>query len=171
MNRQPVRTVLAGVAAAVLLAGCASQQLASNGTAGQLQERVRTVRQLVTEQNHSGALAELDGLSADVAAAADRGDLSAEQQQRADQALSAVRADLESMVAETAPAEAPAADSPAPSSGAGSGDDSQEPDEDCDDDDEDCGQSGWQDQESWHGHDSHGDWHDSGDSGDSEDDD
>lgn len=169
MNRQiaRARTFLTGIVIALLLAGCGSQQPAApGGAAGQLQERVRTVRQLVTEQNHSAALAELDGLSADVSAAAARGDLSAEQQQRAEQALGAVRTDLESMASEAVPADAPVTDSPTapdvPSSDTGSSG-NQEPDgEDCDDD-------GGSDQQAWHGHDGQDDQQDPADSDEDDD--
>jgi hypothetical protein len=170
------RAVLSGLFITALLAGCGSQQAGAAGAAtSKLQERARTVTRLVSEQDPSAALAELEGLSADLAAAAAQGQLSAEQQRRAEQALGSVRTDLQSMVA--APADAPATGQPAApegASGGASGDDEGQDGQDCDDDEgagADNGGNGGQ--ESRHSQEDHGDRHGRhhGDEDDDEDDD
>ncbi|MCG2622822.1 hypothetical protein LVY72_13015 [Arthrobacter sp. I2-34] len=102
-----VRTLLPGIFAAALLGGCSLQTAEVAGAAAdKLQERVQTVRQLVSEQKPTAALDEINALADDLAAAAANGEISTAQQQRAETALAAVRTDLESMVQDTtAPAE------------------------------------------------------------------
>src|SRR3954471_5245974 len=101
----PVRMLLPAVFVTVLLAGCSIQQTEASGAAVKLQERVRTARQLVSEQNPSAALNEIEALANDLATAAANGDLPAEQHQRAETALGAVRTDLQSLVKEAAAAD------------------------------------------------------------------
>jgi hypothetical protein len=174
MNRLAAlpQTVLSAIFVTALLAGCGNQPSGAAGAgAVKLQERVRTVRQLVSEQDPSAALAELHDLSADVAAAGAQGDLSPDQQQRAEQALGSVRTDLESMVQQAAPADAPvtgppAAPEAAPSGGGGSGDGQGQDEEDCDSDGEGA------DRESWSGQEDQSGWQDrhDGDEDDGDDD-
>ncbi|AUI51531.1 hypothetical protein [Arthrobacter crystallopoietes] len=103
MNRPAAltRTLLAGVAATALLAGCAQQEDAAATALDILQERVGTIRQLASEQNLSTALDEVDLLDSDLDKAAANGHIAAEMQQEAAKALAQVRNDLEALAGET----------------------------------------------------------------------
>lgn len=63
-------------------------------TARQFQERVLAVTQAAAGNDPAAALSALDGLEADVAAAADRGDVSEDRRRSITTATAAVRADL-----------------------------------------------------------------------------
>lgn len=104
MNRPAAltRTLLAGVAATALLAGCAQQEDTAATVLNTLQERVSTIRQLASEQNLSTALDEVDLLDNDLDKAAANGHIAADMQQKAAQALVQVRNDLEALAEETA---------------------------------------------------------------------
>jgi hypothetical protein len=164
-----VRMLLPAVFVTVLLAGCGIQQTeASGGAVVKLQERVRTARQLVSEQNPSAALNEIEALASDLATAAANGDLPAEQHQRAETALGAVRTDLESLVKEAAATDGSITDEPlspaeTPSDAGNSDDRADDRQWDRDGDREDTeDEDSWEDQDSGDDQDS---WKDE-DSGD-----
>lgn len=104
MNRPAAltRTLLAGVIAAAVLAGCAQQEDAAAKALNTLQERASTIRQLASEQNLFTALDEVDLLENDLDKAAASGHIAAEMQQEAAKALAEVRNDLEVLAEETA---------------------------------------------------------------------
>jgi hypothetical protein len=159
-----VRMLLPAVFVTVLLAGCGIQQTeASGGAVVKLQERVRTVRQLVSEQNPSAALNEIEALASDLATAAANGDLPAEQHQRAETALGVVRTDLESLVKEAAATDGSITDEPlSPAetpSDAGNSDDRADDrqwdrDGDREDTEDEDDWDDWDDQDSWEDEDS-----------------
>lgn len=122
---------LAGSLAAGLLAGCGDQETGlQRDAARQLQARVLEVTQASSQNNPTAALQALEGLEAELEAAQGRGDISEERRRNITTIATAVRADLEDVIAaaetaaaqaaeekaaaEEAPAEAAPSPSPAP---------------------------------------------------------
>lgn len=95
-----------------LLAGCSAAPDLDGGVAAQLQQRVAAAKQLAAGQDFAAALAELDQLRQDVAAAAQQGQVSETRKTRIDTAISAVRSDLEGSLAPAPAPTAPAAEPP-----------------------------------------------------------
>ncbi|PNI07321.1 hypothetical protein CXX84_17255 [Arthrobacter sp. AFG7.2] len=114
MNPSPLHRLLAGVLAALLgtalLAGCSAPRDLDDAVASQLQTRVAAAKQLATAQDFPAALAELQQLNQEVAAASDQGKVSQERKTRIETAISTIRAELEAAVA-PAPQPAPSAPS------------------------------------------------------------
>lgn len=157
MNRPTAltRRLLAGVVAALVLAGCAQQEDEAAKVLDTLQERASTIRQLASEQNLSTALDEVDLLENDLDKAAASGHIAAEMQQEAAKALVEVRNDLKLLAAETAqPDVAQTPELPAPEETfSDQGEDwrNSEGNEDRQQRDNDDGRDGWddEDQDRW----------------------
>lgn len=79
----------------VVFTSCAGASELDAGTAGGLQARVASTKQLAAQQDFPAALAELEQLGKDVATAAEKGQMSAERRARAEAAISKIRAELE----------------------------------------------------------------------------
>jgi hypothetical protein len=100
----------AALVLAASLAGCGPAETGlQRDIARQLQERVLSVSQAAAANDHAAALKELDGLDADVAAAASEGKVSEDRRRTIMTNIAAVRADLQAAV-EAALAEAKAAE-------------------------------------------------------------
>ena len=108
MNRikHAARIGAAGLAL-VLVTSCGGAPELDAGTAAGLQTRVASAKQLTAQQDFPAALAELQQLSQDVAAAAEKGLMSAERKARAEAAISKIRAELEAAQPQPAPSAAP----------------------------------------------------------------
>ncbi|TPV52671.1 hypothetical protein FJ661_05125 [Pseudarthrobacter phenanthrenivorans] len=92
----------------VLFTACSGAPALDPGTAAELQQRVSATKQLTAQQDFAAALAELDRLGQDVAAAAGKGLMSPERRASAEAAISKIRAELEA--ARAAPSPEPTAD-------------------------------------------------------------
>lgn len=99
------------ILAAVLLAGCAGPADLDGTAAQQFQARVAAAKQLAAREDFGAALAELGRLENDLAAAAEKGEVSPERHARIGSAITKVREGLE---AAAAPAPAPTAAAPEP---------------------------------------------------------
>ncbi|ADX74099.1 hypothetical protein Asphe3_29880 [Pseudarthrobacter phenanthrenivorans Sphe3] len=108
----------------VLFTACSGAPALDPGTAAELQQRVSATKQLTAQQDFAAALAELDRLGQDVAAAAGKGLMSPERRASAEAAISKIRAELEA-------ARAAAEPQPAPSPEPTADEDRQEQDEDA----------------------------------------
>lgn len=107
------RCVSVAAAAFVLgtLAGCGPADSGlEKDTARHFQERVLAVTQAAAGNDPAAALSALDGLEADIAAAADSGNVSEDRRRSITTATAAVRADLTEALAAAAAAAATAAD-------------------------------------------------------------
>ncbi|WP_171027185.1 hypothetical protein [Pseudarthrobacter sp. NamB4] len=117
MINDPLRRLLTGFLAAVVailvLTSCAGQPDLDGGVASQLQQRVATAKQHAAQQDFPTALAELDQLGREVAAAAEQGRMSEQRKNRIEAAIGSIRSELEAAMA-PAPEPAPTQDSPAP---------------------------------------------------------
>jgi len=102
---------LAGSLAAGLLAGCGAQDTGlQRDAARQLQARVLEVTQASSQNNPTAALQALEGLEAELEAAQGRGDISEERRRNITTIATAVRADLEDVIAAAEAAAARAAE-------------------------------------------------------------
>lgn len=110
MNRRARRKLTAAVLGAslglALLAGCSPAPDLDTAVAGQLQTRVASAKELAAAQDFPSALAELQQLNQEVAAAAGQGKVSQQRKARIEAAISAIRTDLEAALA---PAPTPSA--------------------------------------------------------------
>jgi hypothetical protein len=104
-------TVLGACLGMSLLAGCSPADL-DGAVAGQLQTRVAAAKQLAAAQDFPAALAELQQLNLDVAAAAEQGKVSQDRKTRIEAAISAIRGDLEAAITPAPAPTAPATDRP-----------------------------------------------------------
>ncbi|HJW00551.1 MAG TPA: hypothetical protein VJ617_15780 [Arthrobacter sp.] len=105
-----VRGLAAALVLTACLAGCGPADTGlQRETAGQLQERVLGVSQAAAANDHPAALKALDGLEADVAAAAGGGRMSEDRRRAIMTSIAAVRADLSAAAQAAADAAAKAA--------------------------------------------------------------
>ena len=109
MNRHPRRKLTTAVLGAclgvALLGGCSPAPDLDTAVAGQLQTRVASAKERAAAQDFPSALAELQQLNQDVAAAAEQGKVSQQRKARIEAAISTIRSDLETALA---PAPTPA---------------------------------------------------------------
>lgn len=115
-----LRKLLTGFLAAgvgmLVLTSCAGQPDLDGGVATQLQQRVATAKQHAAQQDFPTALAELDQLGQDVAAAAEQGRMSEQRKNRIEAAIGSIRSELEAAMAPApAPEPEPTQEPPAPS--------------------------------------------------------
>lgn len=112
---KPTKTTARLAAACVgllVFTACSGTPELDEGKAAELQSRVAATKQLTAQQDFPAALAELDQLAREVAAAADQGLMSAERKARADAAIGRIRTELEAALAAAKPVPAPSAEPP-----------------------------------------------------------
>jgi hypothetical protein len=98
-RRKLTTSVLVACLGVALLAGCSPAPELDNAVASQLQTRVASAKERAAAQDFPSALAELQQLNQDVAAAADQGKVSQQRKARIEAAIGAIRSDLEAALA------------------------------------------------------------------------